>query len=165
MGDLLPGRMQELGQDQWLDFDSLTSVDQQSPIYNESSRVGIFYAESWALTHMLYLSPDYQDNFGKFVLALNSGKSKTATGVADRIRANARLIFADLRSYFDRKKIFRTGLRGEHSRNPRMRSLLPRCRILMRGWHWRICWWRSTSPIRRGWNTSGSTRKSQAAPM
>ena len=61
--------------DKWLSFDELTSTDQNSPNYHEGSRVGIFYAESWALAHMLYLSPEYKDNFGKFVMALHRGSS------------------------------------------------------------------------------------------
>jgi hypothetical protein len=74
VGDLIPDRMKSLTSEDWLDFNSLTSVTQASPIYNENARTGVFYAESWALAHMLFLSPDYKENFGKFVTALNSGK-------------------------------------------------------------------------------------------
>lgn len=31
----------------------LLKVDQRSPLYNETARVSVFYAESWALTHMV----------------------------------------------------------------------------------------------------------------
>ena len=75
VGDLLDDRMNSLKADKWLTFDELTSTDQTSPNYHEASRVGIFYAESWALAHMLYLSPDYEANFGKFVIALHRGSS------------------------------------------------------------------------------------------
>jgi hypothetical protein len=87
VGDLLPDRIKSLETEQWLDFDALTSVNGQSPTYHEASRVGIFYAESWALAHMLYLSPEYKDNFGKFVVALNSGS------VRDRVWAFIRGCF------------------------------------------------------------------------
>jgi hypothetical protein len=105
VGDLIPERIKDLEHQRWLDFDTLTSVDSRSPIYNESARVGIFYAESWALTHMLYLSPDYQDNFGKFVLALNSGKS-AADALQIAWGRTPDQVFADLRTYFDRKRIY-----------------------------------------------------------
>jgi tetratricopeptide (TPR) repeat protein len=105
VGDLLPNRMAELEREKWLDFDTLTRVDARSPIYNETARAGIFYAESWALTHMLYLSPEYQDNFGKFVLALNGGKSFPEALQIAWGRTPA-AVFADLRAYFVRKKIF-----------------------------------------------------------
>ncbi len=105
VGDLPPARMTELDREPWLDFDTLTSVDAHSPIYNESGRAGIFYAESWALTHMLYLSPEYQDNFGKFVLALSNGKSFAEALQIAWNRTPAE-VFKDLHVYFDRKKIF-----------------------------------------------------------
>ncbi|HYA16183.1 MAG TPA: hypothetical protein VEF06_01890 [Bryobacteraceae bacterium] len=104
IGDLIPGRVAELSNAKWLDFDTLTSVTQASPIYNESDRVGIFYAESWAFAHMLYLSPDYADNFGRFVTALNSGKN---TDEACRIAwgKSGEQVFADLEAYFKRKRL------------------------------------------------------------
>jgi tetratricopeptide (TPR) repeat protein len=105
VGDLQPDRMKVLTTEEWLDFDTLTSADQKSPVYNEASRVGIFYAESWALVHMLYLSPEYKDNFGKFVMALHSGKSasdacRTAFG------RSSDAVMADLHKYLDRKKLY-----------------------------------------------------------
>jgi len=105
VGDLLPDRMQILTREKWLDFDDLTSTTRDSPNYHEASRVGIFYAESWALTHMLYLSPEYKDNFGKFVMALHRGSS---TAEACRIAFNHTpdAVFKDLQAYFDRKKIY-----------------------------------------------------------
>jgi tetratricopeptide (TPR) repeat protein len=105
VGDLLPERIASLASEKWLDFDTLTSVDRNSPIYHEESRVGIFYAESWALAHMLYLSPEYKDNFGKFVMALNSGKS-TSEACQVAFGRSSSAVFQDLHSYFDRKKIY-----------------------------------------------------------
>jgi tetratricopeptide (TPR) repeat protein len=107
VGDLLPDRMESLESDQWMDLDTLTSVDNASPAYHESSRVGIFYAESWALAHMLFLSPEYKDNFGKFVLALNSGKTSAEACEAAFGKSGA-AVYADLRDYFNRKRIYGT---------------------------------------------------------
>jgi hypothetical protein len=52
----------------------------------KTDKAGIFYAESWALTHMLYLGQRYRGNFNKFVMAISSGASmqdacKQALGV------------------------------------------------------------------------------------
>jgi tetratricopeptide (TPR) repeat protein len=105
VGDLLPDRMKSLAGEQWLDFDTLAAVDSSSPTYHEGARVGIFYAESWALAHMLYLSPEYKDNFGKFVTALNSGKS-TAEALEIAYGRSSAMVFKDLRAYFDRKRIY-----------------------------------------------------------
>jgi tetratricopeptide (TPR) repeat protein len=107
VGDLLPDRMKSLSADEWMDFDALTSVGTDSPAYNEASRVGIFYAESWALAHMLFLSPEYKDNFGKFVLALNSGKS-SAEACQSAFGRSSAAVFADLRNYFKRKRLYGT---------------------------------------------------------
>jgi len=105
VGDLLPDRMHSLATEQWLDFDTLTSVDTRSPTYHEASRVGIFYAESWALAHMLYLAPEYKDNFGKFVMALHSGKTSAEACEIAFGRSSAQ-VFQDLHAYLDRKKLY-----------------------------------------------------------
>jgi Flp pilus assembly protein TadD len=75
VGDIIPGRAQTLLNNKWIPLDALTSADRQSPLYNESNRAGMFYAESWALTHMLFFAPDYRPYFAKFVVAASSGKT------------------------------------------------------------------------------------------
>ena len=105
IGDLLPGRIAELNSKAWLDFATLTSVDHRSAEYNEAGRAGIFYAESWALAHMLYLAPEYQQNFGKFVMALHQGKSASEACQIAWGRSSEK-VFADLHAYFQRKQIF-----------------------------------------------------------
>jgi tetratricopeptide (TPR) repeat protein len=74
VGNLLPGGVQTLAINKWIPLDVLLSVDQNSPMYNERDKAGIFYAESWLLVHMLYLSADYRLNFSKFVLAVANGQ-------------------------------------------------------------------------------------------
>ena len=44
---------QELSQGPWMPVDALLAVAHDSPEYNEGSRRGVFYAESWMLVHML----------------------------------------------------------------------------------------------------------------
>lgn len=79
VGELLPGRFQVLQRDKWIGLDQVMDADHNSPYYNEKNRAGIFYAESWALTHMLYLSPDYSAKKLDFLKALASGtRSVTA---------------------------------------------------------------------------------------
>jgi tetratricopeptide (TPR) repeat protein len=98
VGDLLPDRMKALSSEPWLDFDTLTSSD-------EAARPGIFYAESWALAHMLYLSPEYKDNFGKFLMALDGGRS-AAEACEMAFGRSSSVVFQDLRAYFDRRRIY-----------------------------------------------------------
>ena len=107
VGDLLPDRVKALEKEKWLDFDTLTSADKASPYYHEESRVGMFYAESWALAHMLFLAPEYKDHFSKFVMALHGGKS-AADACQSAFGKSSAQVFADLHSYLDRKQLFGT---------------------------------------------------------
>ena len=62
---------------------------------------------------MLFLAPEYKDNFGKFIVALQNGKS-SAEACEIAFGRSSSAVFKDLHSYFDRKKIygrvFETGL-------------------------------------------------------
>ena len=64
----------DAAQEKWLPIGILATVDHQSAYYNEADKAGIFYAESWALMHMLYFDPRYRENFDRFVLALAGGR-------------------------------------------------------------------------------------------
>ncbi len=59
----------------WLGADAFRGINHASPYYNEVEKVGIFYAQSWALVHMLNLSPRYRDNLPRFLLGLADNKS------------------------------------------------------------------------------------------
>src|SRR5580693_2290288 len=49
-----------LQQSKWIDLATLLAVGPDSALYNQKTHAGLFYAESWALVHMLYLSADYR---------------------------------------------------------------------------------------------------------
>ncbi|HVP47397.1 MAG TPA: tetratricopeptide repeat protein [Bryobacteraceae bacterium] len=73
VGEVIPGRFYYLQQHKWMSLETLTSVDHNSPYYNERDRAGIFYSESWALAHMLNLANEYRPQFGKFLGLVASG--------------------------------------------------------------------------------------------
>ncbi|HLJ48271.1 MAG TPA: tetratricopeptide repeat protein [Bryobacteraceae bacterium] len=75
VGDIPLGRLQILRTEKWLDLATVTSVDRNSPLYNEKNKSHIFYSEAWALMHMLYLSDAYRPNFTKFVVTVANGKT------------------------------------------------------------------------------------------
>ncbi len=56
MGEPAPGLIWELRQNQMIPLDVLFAVNRTSPYYNEANKTNIFYAESWALTHYLWLA-------------------------------------------------------------------------------------------------------------
>lgn len=60
-----------------LPFKTLLAVDHKSPYYNESSKAGAFYAESWALVHYLMNGNQQkrQPQLIKFIDLVNSGAS------------------------------------------------------------------------------------------
>ncbi len=56
-----------LSQARWLTAAELAAVTSGSPYYTERDRARIFYAESWALVHMLNRSPAWRDGMPRFV--------------------------------------------------------------------------------------------------
>lgn len=68
------GRAQSLSRYKWLPLEKLFAVNHGSPEYNEKDRATIFYAQSWALTHMILLSQDYNTRSGAFIAELAAGK-------------------------------------------------------------------------------------------
>lgn len=56
-----------------LEIEALLAVTDNSPHYNEKSRAGIFYAQSWALVHMLNFSPTYGPRMPEFLSLLLGG--------------------------------------------------------------------------------------------
>jgi tetratricopeptide (TPR) repeat protein len=105
VGELLPGRVQPLLTMKWLDLPVLTSVDQNSAMYNERDKAGIFYAESWLLVHMLYISPDYSTNFAKFVLAIANGQD-TAQSFQGVYGKGLKEVSGDLARYIKSDKFY-----------------------------------------------------------
>lgn len=53
----------------------LFATTSESPIYNEGTRSGVFYAQSWALFHYLMADDDRRARFARFLQLLNEGRS------------------------------------------------------------------------------------------
>jgi tetratricopeptide (TPR) repeat protein len=60
LGEPSPEDLQWLRQNRLLPLTTLFTVDTNSPYYHEENKGSIFYAESWALTHYLYVK-DFQE--------------------------------------------------------------------------------------------------------
>jgi len=58
-----------------LDLAAVLGANRNSPIYNDRKTVELFYAQSWALLHMLYLSEPYRPRFADFQAGLSAGAS------------------------------------------------------------------------------------------
>jgi len=77
LGELIPYHLQTLREGKLYPLRSLFAVDHYSPEYNEGSKRGMFYAESWALVHYLIMGNGGQrrPQLGAFIklLAANVG--------------------------------------------------------------------------------------------
>lgn len=74
IGTPIPGRLYEL-QGASIPIARLLDVGHASVEYNRKSHAGVFYAESWALTHMLQLTKEYRPKFNEFYHAVVRGEN------------------------------------------------------------------------------------------
>jgi tetratricopeptide (TPR) repeat protein len=76
IGDPIGHHLRLLAQQPLLPLAELFAITHDSPQYNERERQGIFYAESWLLTHFLMAgdNPAYKACFGQFMDLLRQGQ-------------------------------------------------------------------------------------------
>ena len=83
-----------------MDLGRLIAVDHRSPEYNSRNHAGLFYAQSWALTHMIMTADGYRQKSGTFINAVATGTptsdafaavySKSVAAVQDDLRVYVR---------------------------------------------------------------------------
>ena len=100
VGDLLLGRYQLLQTAKWIPLERLLAVDRDSPEYNTKQHAGMFYSESWALTHMLNLGPEFVDKYPAFSAALAAG-GNSAQAVQQAFGMTPAQLEKELRAYID----------------------------------------------------------------
>jgi hypothetical protein len=98
------GREATLNGQRWIDWQTLTAVDQDSPYYRQPSKMLLFYAQSWALVHMLALDSRYEADFPRFLETVSGG---VATDAAMRLVYGKTLeqIGQDLAAYLGSKRM------------------------------------------------------------
>lgn len=74
VGRVPVGRLADLRAGDWLSLQTILAVDHKSPYYQQPDKMRLFYAQSWALCHMLMLSPAYKPKFLSFVAAVSAGR-------------------------------------------------------------------------------------------
>lgn len=105
VGDLLAGRYHTLQQEKWIPLDALLDVDHGSPYYNEKNKVGVFYAQSWALTHMLNLDAAFRPKLAEFLNSIAQGYTASAS-FESVYGKNTATVARDLRKYMDGNRFF-----------------------------------------------------------
>ena len=83
----------------------LFAVTRESPDYNEGARQGIFYSESWLLTHYLMLggNPAHKANFRQLTPLLRQGQSPEQA-FTNALHTTLPAMEAELRRYLERGK-------------------------------------------------------------
>ncbi len=86
-----------------LPLKTLLAVDRKSPNYNESSKAGAFYAESWALVHYLMNGNQQkrQPQLVKFIDLVNSGVAPEKS-FQDAFGVDFKTMESELRTYVNR---------------------------------------------------------------
>ncbi|MBL8173944.1 MAG: tetratricopeptide repeat protein, partial [Bryobacterales bacterium] len=85
----------------WMAAGEMAGVTKDSPHFDEASRAGVFYAQSWALVHMLRMDEAYRGGFGEFLAAVGGGQAQAAASQKVYGKALPELI-VDLKRYLDR---------------------------------------------------------------
>jgi hypothetical protein len=74
IGRPVPGHLNRLNQTRLLPLEELLTVKHDSALYNEGDRRSVFYAQSWALTHLLLVAqPSRRDKLGTYVAKVENG--------------------------------------------------------------------------------------------
>jgi len=96
--------LQTLATQPLLPLADLFAVKEDSPQYNERERQGLFYAESWLLTHFLMTGdhPEYTARFGQFTTLLHQGMLPLPA-FTNALQAPLPRVQADLQRYLARR--------------------------------------------------------------
>jgi hypothetical protein len=107
VGGLIQNHLDRLNDTKLMPLEELLTMTHQSPLYNEGSRRSVFYAQSWALAHLLQNGkPDRSKALNAYLARASSGMPpleawKEAFGSADIMRELEqyirRLLFTALR--------------------------------------------------------------------
>ena len=72
-GRVIANHLRVLRTHEWLEAPALAAVGRDSPAGSDDDRTGIFYAQSWALVHMLLTTPPYRERTPRWFQMLTEG--------------------------------------------------------------------------------------------
>jgi tetratricopeptide (TPR) repeat protein len=106
IGKPIEHHLRLLAQSSFMPLRDLLAVTHDSPDYNESDRQGVFYAESWLLTHFLMNGDDpvLKKRFGDFTTLLWRGQSQVEA-FTNAMRVPLPVIEAELHHYLERGEL------------------------------------------------------------
>ncbi|MBI5282215.1 MAG: tetratricopeptide repeat protein [Candidatus Solibacter usitatus] len=77
-GKPVQAHLELLDRESWMDSSQLASVANRDPVYTDSRASTLFYAQSWALTHLLMQAPAAHRRIAAFQQAMRAGKPQQA---------------------------------------------------------------------------------------
>jgi tetratricopeptide (TPR) repeat protein len=98
------GRLRTLRTQSWITLKTLFSAGQASPYYTQADKMAIFYAESWALTHMLAMQSDYASQFPRLLSLISSG-TPALEAVQILYHKNPDQLISDLNDYLQQRQL------------------------------------------------------------
>ena len=81
-----------------MELKRLFEVDRRSPEYTTKAHAGLFYSQSWALTHMLLTDARYRSNSPRFMELISSG-TPAAAALQAAFGKSDELVYKDLERY------------------------------------------------------------------
>jgi hypothetical protein len=102
LGLVPDGRIQVLRKGGLMGVPKLLQIGRNSAEYNERDHAGLFYAESWALTHMLFADKRYRDGSATLLGLIQQGKT-SAEAFADVYGKTTLEIDKDFQGYVRRE--------------------------------------------------------------
>jgi tetratricopeptide (TPR) repeat protein len=75
VGEPIDSHVARLGWSRWFSAAQLQSITARSVDYDDRERRSVFYSESWALVHMLNLSPVWRPGMASFALLLSENRA------------------------------------------------------------------------------------------
>jgi Flp pilus assembly protein TadD len=99
VGAAPPSHVSLLRQSSWIGLPALLSMGSDAAALEERSTAAVFYAESWALSYMLQVSPSYAAQFPQLVERLKSGM-ESRQALESVYGRGIELIAKDLRAWF-----------------------------------------------------------------
>jgi len=122
LGKVPLGRLAELvNGGPMLDLSRLLAVDHDSPEYNPKGHAGMFYAQSWALTHMLMTADGYRTRRDAFIAAV-TGTTSAEEAFRSVFGKSLIEVAADLRAYVRRDQF---GYFTVDYREPKQTGVVP----------------------------------------
>lgn len=115
LGEIPRDRADALRSLPWMKLRDLVRIGPQSPEFNEQDRVGMFYAESCVLAHMLMLGKGYAAKFPDFLDNISASGSEQKA-FAEVYGKSLTAVERDLRDYFQLDAMGRAAYSAETHR-------------------------------------------------